>query len=545
LLARMSSQSIAGLSNLLKEGSRHLTGVEEAVMRNIEACGELAKVVRTSLGPNGMNKMVINHSDRLFVTNDAGTIIRELEVVHPAARMIVMASTQQEQEIGDNTNLVIVLAGEMLAQAEWLLRQGLHLSDVASGYAKATDKALELLEKLVVEKIEDVKDVDKITRYLRSVIGAKQQGWETHLAPLVAKACVTILPKNHANFNTDNVRVCKVIGAGVGDTQLIRGFAIPTDSLGNIRHVSNARVAVFAGGIQTGRPETKSTIVFTKAEHMLNWSKSEEDMVEEIIKNIAETGVNVVVSGGPVSELAMHFLERHKIMVVKEGSKYNIRRICKAINALPLVRLGAPTAEEIGKCSSVSVEEIGSTRVCFFRNDTDDCGISTLLVRGSTDNILDDLERSIEDAVNAYKVLIRDSRLLAGAGASEFELSRLLAAYGEEQPGLDQYAIKKYAEALQIIPQTLAENAGLSPTELISQFWAAHQAGNANHGVDIEEGGLKNAAEAGILDSYLGKWWALKFASHAVLTILKIDQIIMAKPSGGPKVRQPGARDED
>jgi len=541
----MTSQSIAGLSSLLKDGTRHLTGVEEAVLRNIEACKELAKVVRTSLGPNGMNKIVVNQNDRLFVTNDAATIIRELDVIHPAARMVVMASKQQEQEIGDYTNFVVVFAGELLEQAELLLRQGLHLSEVVAGYTKAGDKALEFLEKLVVENIQDIKDVTKIARYLRSVVSSKQYGWEDTLTPLIAQACVSVLPKNASNFNVDNIRVCKVIGGGVSDAYIIRGFAIPTDSLGTVRHVTKARVAVFASGIETGRTETRGSVLFTSADQLANWTKGEEEMVEQIIKDIAATGVNVVVSGGNVSELALHFLELHKIMVVKEGSKYNIRRICKAINAIPLVRLGAPTPEEIGNCDSVSVEEIGSTRVCFFRNESEDCGISTLLLRGSTENVLDDIERCIEDSVNAYKVLIRDARLLAGAGASEFELSRLLAAYGEEQPGLDQYAIKKFAEALQVIPRTLAENAGLSPTETVSELWTAHQAGNHNHGINIEEGGLRNSAEAGINDSYLGKWWAIKFATHAVLTILKIDQIIMAKPSGGPKVKQLAARDED
>jgi len=400
------------------------------------------------------------------------------------------------------------------------------------------------LEGLATTKCSNIADVSEVARYLKPVIASKQYGWEDFLAPLVAQACIQILPKNHKHFNVDNVRVCKILGGGVSDTQLLRGFVTTRDSEGTIKHVKNAKIAVFVSGIDVSKPETKPTVLITNAKDLMQYNKGEEEHMEEIIKAIAEAGVTVLVSGGPVGEIAMHFIERYKMMVVKLGSKFEIRRLCKATRATPLVRLGAPTAEELGHCE-VSVDEIGGTKVVIFRNDSEEGSLSTLVVRASTNNILDDVERCIDDAVNVFKGLIKDERLVPGAGASEIEIARQLETFGDSASGLDQYAIKKYGEAFEVVPRTLAENCGVSSIDTISLLYAAHQAGKIDAAIDVEDGSIKSATELDIRDLYLTKYWAIKFASDAALTILRVDQIIMAKAAGGPKVPKQGSRDNN
>mmetsp|Transcript_17562 Transcript_17562/g.68117 ORF Transcript_17562/g.68117 Transcript_17562/m.68117 type:complete len:533 (+) Transcript_17562:89-1687(+) len=530
------------IRDLLKDGTRHFSGTEEATLRNIEACTELSKILRSSFGPNGMNKMVINHLEKLYVTNDAATIMRELDVVHPAAKMMTMAAKQMENEVGDNTNFVVVFAGELLHHAESLIMTGLHVSDIIAGYQKAGEKALSLLADLVVDTVKDIRDAKEVGKALRSAIAAKQYGREDLLAPLVAEACISILPQNPLAFSVDSVRVCKVMGGGVDDTKVFKGFALPKDSAGTIKHVKDAKVLVLASGLEASQTETSSTVLLTSADELMGFTKSEEDQMHEYVKEIVAGGANVVVVGGAVSEIALHYCEKYNLMVVKEPSKFQLRRICRATGAVARVHLGKITAEEIGSCDSVTVEEVGSTKVTFFYNDSDRCFISTILCRGSTPNVLDDIERCIDDAVNVFKSVIRNNKLVAGAGACELELARKLASFGAETPGLDQYAIKKFAEALEIFPRTLAENAGVSSIELITELYAAHDT-QPNAGVNVEEGNIADAVEMKVFDMYIGKWWAIQLAVEAALNILRVDQIIMSKPAGGPQVPKMGPRD--
>lgn len=540
--------NFGGNKELYKEGTTHLSGVEEVILRNIEACKKLTDITRTSLGPNGMNKMVINHLEKLNVTHDAATIMQELEVIHPAAKMIVMAALAQQREIGDGTNFVVVLAGELLTQAENLIRMGLHPSDIIEGYTQAGKKALESLESLVVKSLVDVRDVSQVTEALKSVVSSKLYGYEQLITPLVSKACVQVCPKNQKNFSVDNVRVAKIEGGNIADTTSMKGFVLVRDVSSSVRHVRNAKVAVFGCAVDTATPETKGTVLIQNADDLTSYNKSEENMMEQAIKSIAEAGINVIVTGGTFGELALHFIERYKMMAIKVTSKFDLRRLCKAINATTMVRLGAPTAEEIGHCDYVGVDEIGGSKICVFRQEAGS-HIATIIVRGSTSNIMDDVERVIDDGVNIYKALTRDNRLLAGAGACEIELARKLTALAEETPGLEQYAIRRFATSFEVFPRVLAESSGLAASEVVSSLHSAHTAGKVNMGVDVDaisgSQAVRDAVAAGIFDSYLSKFWGIKLATDAAVTVLSVDQIIMAKPAGGPKPREAGARDDD
>uniref|UniRef100_A0A669F1R5 T-complex protein 1 subunit theta n=1 Tax=Oreochromis niloticus TaxID=8128 RepID=A0A669F1R5_ORENI len=463
-----------GFAQMLKDGAKHFSGLEEAVFRNIRACKELSQTTRTAYGPNGMNKMVINHLEKLFVTNDAATILRELEVQHPAAKMIVMASHMQEQEVGDGTNFVLVFAGALLELAEELLRMGLSVSEV---------------NKIILS----------------------------------------------GNFNVDNVRVCKILGCGVTASSMLHGMVFKKEAEGDVTSVKEAKIAVFSCPFDCMVTETKGTVLINNAQELMDFSKGEEDLMEANVKAIKEAGATVVVTGGKVADMALHYANKYKLMVVRLNSKWDLRRLCKTVGAVALPKMMAPTPDEMGHCDSVYLTEVGDTQVVVFKHDKEDGVISTVVIRGSTDNLMDDIERAVDDGVNTFKVLVR-------------VIHTLISPLRFSCPGLDQYSIKKFAEAFEALPRALAENSGVKGSELISKLYSAHHEGNKNMGFDIESDGpaVKDMLEASILDPYLVKYWGIKLATNAAITVLRVDQIIMAKAAGGPKApKQRGHWDKD
>uniref|UniRef100_A0A8C1B7S4 T-complex protein 1 subunit theta n=1 Tax=Cyprinus carpio carpio TaxID=630221 RepID=A0A8C1B7S4_CYPCA len=520
-----------GFAQMLKDGAKHYSGLEEAVFRNIQACKELAQTTRTAYGPNGMNKMVINHLEKLFVTNDAATILRELEVQHPAAKMIVMASHMQEQEVGDGTNFVLVFAGALLELAEELLRMGLSVSEVIEGYEMACKKALEILPDCVCSSAKNLHDLDEATAMIRSAVMSKQYGNEDFLANLIAQACVSIFPES-GNFNVDNVRVCKILGCGLNSSMMLHGMVFKKEAEGDITSVKDAKIAVFSCPFDCMVTETKV------GKCSVDWIKlgPQKTMQNCGSHSIAPTGELVTVLLVALCVMQVGDI----IMVTLSQSHWFF--------FFPLGQQTPPTPEEMGHCDSVYLSEVGDTQVVVFKHDKEDGSISTLVIRGSTDNLMDDIERAIDDGVNTFKVLVRDARLCPGAGATEIELAKHITSYGESCPGLEQYSIKKYAEAFEVLPRALAENSGVKGNELISKLYAAHHEGNKNSGFDIEGEGpaVRDMIEAGILDPYLVKHWGIKLATNAAITVLRVDQIIMAKPAGGPKApKQQGHWDKD
>lgn len=534
------------LQSMLKEGHKHLSGLEEAVLKNIDACKQLSQITRTSLGPNGMNKMIINHLEKLFVTSDTATIVSELEVQHPAAKLLVLAAKAQQEEMGDGANLVISLAGELLEGAEELIKSGLHPSEIIVGYTKAANKVLSFLEELVevgTEKM-DVRNTQEVVRRMSSTVASKQYGLESILCPLIADACIQVSPKNPANFNVDNVRTVKILGAGIHDCSVVRGLVLKIDTMGTIKKALKAKIAVFGGGVDTAATETKGTVLIENAAQLEGYARTEENRVEELIKAVADSGATVVVSGQNVGEMALHFCERYNLMVLKVSSKFELRRVCRTSGAVSLVKLQQPAPDELGYADSVSVEEIGGTKVVVLKNESGGNLVATIITRGSTDCILDDVERAIDDGVNSYKAMCRDSRLVGGAGATEIELAQRLKDFSQTETGLDQYAVEKFAECMEVVPRTLAENAGLDATEVISSLYAAHSAGNNLVGVDVDGGGVFDVTSGGVWDLFVTKFWAIKLAADVVATVLRVDQIIMSKVAGGPKARPDRAMDE-
>ncbi|KAJ5136875.1 TCP-1/cpn60 chaperonin family-domain-containing protein [Penicillium atrosanguineum] len=567
------SLSLPGPSQagLFKAGYQSHDAEDGAVIRNIEACQAISQTVQTSLGPYGRNKIVINHLQKMILTSDAATILRELDVVHPAAKLLVMASQQQDAEMGDGTNMVIVFAGELLKKAEELIRMGLKTSDIVSGYEKAQNFALKVLEDLEVDRLKEMRSIPELSKALRTVVASKQSGTEDTLAALVAEAVLAVLPKNPLNFNVDNVRVVKIMGGSLEQSRVVKGMVFGREPDGTIKQARKAKVGVFSCPIDTSQTETKGTVLLKNAQEMVDYTKGEEERLEAAVKELYDSGLRVVVAGSTVGDLAMHYLNRFNILVIKILSKFELRRLCRVVGATPLARLGAPMPDEMGQIDVVETTEIGGDRVTVFRQEEANAvtRTATIVLRGATQNHLEDVERAIDDGVNVVKAITKDPRLVPGAGATEIQLVERISAFADKTPGLPQYAIRKYAEAFEVIPRTLAESAGLDATEVLSRLYTAHhrnaseessgeeEEGSSSEeeepywttGVDLEastSAGTLDTVEEGILDLMATKSWAIRLASESARTVLSVDQIIVARQAGGPKPPGPNANwDED
>ena len=421
---------------------------------------------------------------------------------------------------------------------------GLHPSEILVGYEKAGKKALQLLEDLVAYTVENLRDKNELVKCLQSVVGSKHYGNQNILAPLIAEAALYAMPRTSRDFNVDNIRVQKVLGASLQDSLVVHGMAVVRGSENSINHVENAKIVVYNTPLELNTGDTKGTVLFTKAEDLENYSKGEENAMEKWIKELAEAGVNVVVTSGGISDMAHHFCEKYRIMLLKILSKFETIRIAKAVGAKIVTKEACPSPEEFGHAAEVRCREVGSTKVTVFRRDEDENKMATIILRGSTNSMLDDSERAIDDGVNTVKNITRDQRFCAGAGAAEIHLASRLQTFAKSQPGLDQYAVERFGQAFEIVPRVLAENAGHNAEEIIAKLYS-DGARSPFIGIDVEDGKVKDMKEKEIYDSLETKSWAIKLAMDAVITILRVDQIIMSKPSGGPKPRAPQAPDLD
>lgn len=544
-------------AGLFKQGYSLYSASDGATSRNIEAVREISNIVLTSMGPSGRNKILVNKHDRTFVTNDAATILNELDIVHPAVKMLIMASKQQEFEMGDNTNLVLILAGELLNIAEKLLTLGLSVPEITQGFNLANRFLQDSLEKLVVSQVKNIVDSAELLKVIKPVISAKQYGLEDTISLLVVEAVKLIInPKRPEAFNVDNVRVVKIMGSSLLNSEVVKGMVFPREPEGHVKDIKQkSKVVVFTCPIDISTTETKGTVLLHNAQEMLDFSKGEEQQLDAMCKEISDSGARVIVAGSSVGELALHYFNKYHILVLKVPSKFDVRRICQVCGATPLPRLGAPMPEEMGAIDIIETREIGGDRVTIFRQSEESTSrTSTIVLRGATQNSLDDIERAIDDGINAIKGLVKDNRLLPGAGAVEAELVKIITQYGERTPGLMQLAIKNYAKAFEVVPRVLAETSGLDSSEVLSQLYAAHSVDDQLglvKGVDIDgesEDGLVDITKIGIYDLLSTKQSAINLATDAANTILSIDQIIMAKRAGGPQIpqqRKQGNWDQD
>jgi T-complex protein 1 subunit theta len=554
----MNLNTAQGLSGMLKKGHRTFEGLHGAVLQNIDACRSIANILKTSFGPNGLNKLVVNHLGKISVTSDCYAILQDLDIVHPAARVLLLNSNMQHDECGDASNFVITLAGELLNQAELLISEGLHPAEIISGYQRAYDRTIATLNDLVVREVEDLRDEQALTEAIRASLSSKQYGYEDVFAPLVARGCISVMqerPSGEVGFSVDSVRVSKMKGGVVEQSSLLQGLVIQRDTEGSIQRVEDAVVTVFACGIEASATEAKGTVILRNAEELKNYNKSEERKMEEIFRSIADSGCNVVICQGSVSELGLHFAEKYGILVVKTMSKFELRRICATVNATALVRLGPGTPEELGHCSLIEVREVGGRKVVVLeqRDEENRSQVVSVLVRASTDHVLNDLTRSVDGAIQTVKALTRSRKLVPGGGATEMDIAARMKLFAEEEAGsIEQYAIQKFGQAFEVFARMLATTSGYEAEPLISSLYAAHLEGlqradldeeakqqALSQGVDVDQEGICDVRARHVYDCLYTKANALRLAVDAALTVLRVDQIVMSKQAGGPKPRDP------
>ncbi|AEY95563.1 FACR045Wp [Eremothecium gossypii FDAG1] len=552
-------------AGLFKQGYNSYSNADGQIQKSIAAIREIHQMCLTSMGPCGRNKIIVNHLGKYLITNDAATMLRELEIVHPAVKVLVMATEQQKIDVGDGTNMVMVLAGELLNLSEKLISLGLSPVEVIQGYTMAKNFTIEELDKMVVQEVIDKHDKDELIKVIKPVISSKQFGSEELLSELIAEAVSYVLPSKSNFFNVDSIRVVKIMGSSLSNSTVIKGMVFNREPEGHLKSLPKGgkhKVAVFTCPIDIASTETKGTVLLHNAQEMLDFTKGEEKQLDAMIKEIADTGVRCVIAGSGVGELALHYLNRYEILVLKIPSKFELRRVCRVCGATPMPRLGAPTPEEIGVVETVKSMEIGGDRVTVFKQESEETTrTATIILRGATQNNLDDIERAIDGGVAAIKGLLKldGGKLLPGAGATEIELVSRITKYGEKTPGLLQLAIKQFAMAFEVIPRTLAETAGLNVNEVLPNLHAAHApAGDSAstddkiyQGIDIDgttPEGIVDIRNEGVYDMLAAKKFAINVATDAANTVLSVDQIIMAKRAGGPaapKGPKPGNWDQE
>ncbi|KAL3912148.1 MAG: hypothetical protein SGARI_001307 [Bacillariaceae sp.] len=546
-MSSMNYNAAAGLGGMLKQGHEHFFDDDASdggavVARSIAAAVELSRMLSSSMGPQGRNKLVVNHLEKIIVT--------KIEVEHPAAKLLELAVEQQETECGDGTNLALMFAGELLTNTLELMKTmgWRHKSDILEGYHLASTKLLnDLLSATkedggcVVERLphpasspEALKELQE--KVLKPVLGSKQYGTEDILSDLVGQACQIVLKEGQV-LSPESIRTVKILGGHLNQSACVQGFVAQRGVDTTKTHCEKAKIAVYASGIEASATEAKGTVLMKTADDLKNYNRTEEAKMEEIIQGIAESGVQVVVTGGTISDMALHFIEKYDLMALKLSSKWELRRLCQATGSTALVRLGAPTPEEMGY-STVTQKNVGGKTVTVFENDVDGSSkIATLVLRASTSSVLNDLERAVDDGVHAVQMACKDGRIVYGGGACEMECAVQLDQLADQHPGLEQYAIRAFAKSLDCVAHTLADNAGWDAVQVLADIRAAHVNGQADAGVDITKSpGSTGMKDASIYDLMYVKKSAFKLAIEAATTVLKVDQIIMSKKAGGPKM---------
>lgn len=511
-------------SGLFKNG---YTSYKSDSAQHLLAVRELASMIKTSFGPDGRAKIIVNRLGKTFLTSDAATMLREMEVVHPAAKLVVMAAQQQAADCGDGSSLTLMIVGELVAKAEDLLRIGMSPAEVVEGFEQAAQIADSELNKLICGEATS----SELEKAVKPVIASKLADDADLLAPLVSEAVNIVMPADRRKFDVDNIRVVKILGASLEISQVLKGLVFPVAPEGSVKSAKSAKVAVFTAPVDIATTETKGTVLLHNASELLSFSKDEEKQIDEFVSKLASAGVGVVIAGSGVGQIMLHYLNRYGILVHRIPSKFDLQRLCRVTGAAPQPKLCVPPSDQLGLVDQVGVKEIGGDRVTIFEQNESSTRTATIVLRGATQSSLDDIDRVLQQAVAAVKTLTRDPRLVPGSGYSEIALASAVTQEGEKTPGVRQHAIKKFAEALEVVPRSLAENSGEDAQEVLSQLYARNS---------------RQDLSTDVVDSFQVKKSAIKLASEAAVTVLSVDQVVVARRAGGPEIpKQGGDWDQD
>ncbi len=515
---------------ILPENTQRYLG-KDAQRNNILAAKLVAETVRTTLGPKGMDKMIVDSLGDITVTNDGVTILKEMQIEHPAAKMVVEVAKTQDEQVGDGTTTAVILAGELLKNAEGLLDQNIHPTVIARGYNLAAVKAQEILNNLAEPiSVHDPQTLQKIA--LTSMIGKTGTAKEK-LADLLVSSVLQVI--EGSKVDRDAIKFEKKVGGGTEDTELIRGIVLDKEVVNGAmpKKVPNARIALIDGALEVKGPETDTKIQINDPAQFQAFIDQEEKILKGMVDKVVASGANVVFCQKGIDDIAQYFLAKAGVVAARRVKKSDIEKLARATGARIVTKVSELHAAELGYAGLVEEKKVGDQEAIYVTDCKNPKSV-TILVRGGTEHVVDEIERGMIDALSSLVVAIQVGRVVAGAGAVETELARGLRAYAAGLSGREQLAVLAFADAVEVVPRTLAENGGLDPIDILTELKAKHNAGEKWAGVDVNTGKTIDAWKAGVIEPLKIKTQAVKSASEVAELILRIDDVIAGSKTTGP-----------
>ncbi|KAF6211305.1 hypothetical protein GE061_014422 [Apolygus lucorum] len=500
---------------------------------NMTAAKGVADAVRTSLGPKGMDKMIQSGNGEVTITNDGATILRQMNVVHPAAKLLVELSQAQDVEAGDGTTTVVIIAGALLEAAEKLLGKGIHPTIISDSFRIAAAKSIEILKSMSIPV--ELNDRESLVKSASTSLNSKVVSQHsTTLAPLAVQAVLKVIdPKNDTNVDLKDVKVIKKLGGTVEDTELIEGLVFTSRSanVNGPKRLEKVKIGLIQFCISPPKTDMDHNVVVSDYTAMDRILKEERTYILNIAKQIKKAGCNLLlvqksILRDALSDLAIHFFDKLKIMVVKDIEREDIDFICKSLGCRPIASVDHFVAENLSYAEVVEEIKTGSSTFVKVTGIQNPGKTVSIIVRGSNNLVLEEADRSIHDALCVIRCLVKERALIAGGGAPETEISLKLAQYAQTVTGVEAYCLREYAQALEIIPCTLAENAGLHPVSTVTELRNRHAKGETTAGVNVRKGVITNILEENVVQPLLVSTSAITLATETVRSILKIDDII-------------------
>ncbi|MCJ2554769.1 MAG: TCP-1/cpn60 chaperonin family protein [Candidatus Thermoplasmatota archaeon] len=520
---------------VLKEGTRRDRG-KGAQFSNIAAAKAVADAVRSTLGPRGMDKMLVDSLGDVVITNDGVTILKEIDIEHPAAKMLVEVAKTQDEESGDGTTTAVILAGELLKRAEDLIEQNVHPTVIAQGYRMAADTAVETLRG--VAKDVDHKDTKRLSEIAQtSMISKSASAHRAHLADVAVRAVRAVAERvgDRWEVDDDNIQVTKKQGGSISDTEVVDGIIVDKERVhpGMPRRVDNAKIALVDTALEVKKTEFDARIEISDPAQLQAFLQEEENMLRTMVDQIKASGANVLFAQKGIDDLAQHFLAKEGVFAVRRVKKSDMEKLAKATGGRVVTKLDELAKDDLGKAKQVYEKKIGDDTMSFVTGAKNPKAVS-ILVRGGTEHVVDEVERSIEDATSVVAGAIEDGKFVTGGGSSAMEVSLALREYAPSVGGREQMAIEAFADAVEVLPRTLAENAGLDPIDTLIDLRKAHKKGKVHAGVNVFTGKITDMLAQKVLEPIGVGTQAIISATDASVMILRIDDVIAAKTGGAP-----------
>ena len=523
---------------ILKEGTKRDSG-RKATQNNIAAAKAIAEAVRSTLGPKGMDKMLVDSMGDVVITNDGVTILKEIEVEHPAAKMVVEVAKTQDSECVDGTTTAVILAGELLKNAEELMEKGVHPTAISNGYRRASAESLKLLDKISRPvKSSDVSTLKSIA--ITSMTGKSSEANAGFLADLTVKS-VKLVAKGRGSkseVDRDDIKIQKKQGGSIADTELVSGIILDKEPVhsGMPKEVSNAKVALIDAPLEIKKTEIESKIQINDPSQIQAFLDQEESTIKKMVDKINKTKANVLICQKGIDDLAQHYLAKNGIMAIRRAKKSDIEALAKATGGRVVSNLDAIGKEDIGFAGLVEVRKIGDDDMTFVTECKNPKAVS-ILVRGGSEHVVDEIDRNLDDAIGVVSLVVKDGKIVTGGGAAEIELALKLRKFAPRIGGREQMAIESFAQAIEVVPSTLAENAGLDVIDTLMGLRKSHtQKGRNPHaGLDAYSGKVVNMKSRNVVEPLRVKTQALSSATDVATMILRIDDVIASKQPEGPE----------